>query len=73
MHRRSFSTWFGKKEVLIWPQVDKEIISRFLDIFQRIRGKSFFANCAYIQPLDYEEVSPKNVQRPCYVDHFAQK
>ena len=41
--------------------MDKVIISRFLDIFQRIRGKSVFANCAYIQPLDYEEVSPKNV------------
>ena len=62
MHRRSFSTWFGKKEVSSWPQVDKVIISHiFRHIFQRIRGKSVFVNCAFIQPLDYEEVSPKNV------------
>ena len=62
MHRRIFSTWFGRKEVSSWPQVDKVIISHiFRHIFQRIRGKSEFVNCAFIQPLDYEEVSPKNV------------
>ena len=30
MHRRSFSTWFGRKEVSSWPQVDKVIISHIL-------------------------------------------
>ena len=61
MHRRSFSTWFGRKGVSSWPQVDKVIISHILRHLPERSWKVSICELCNIQPLDYEEVSPKNV------------
>ena len=62
MHRRSLSTWFGKKEVSSWPQVDKVMISHILRHLPENSLKVRICElCSYIKPLDYEEVSPKNL------------